>query len=430
MLTVKALPNGIALVNSSDFDLSAVKVGEHAIRNIGAKGTVLLEGPKLAPRGGRFPLSQWSSALRMPSEALSPHHLITAGVEPDALEPGLAGDPESSVNIQKLRAHRGTLFECADGYGGVCGGLIAYATRYLETEQLSILLNAVPPTHSHLPYPSGYEVLPTAVVSIRHAFERHGHEALGTIRIPTVWLKDRGIDHPELLKSLALAPPKGEMGPYRIAKDFNGALSAVETAYRNGYEHAAAQWSLEAWRLKPARELTPAELRFVCSGFDAGAALAMKAAQYLAGFGYLRLLSTFCPDTPGQRERFADWFAQQATEAFGDLRLEDARVMFERAHFFDRSPKTRAQWADTLAELAILRFREGHYHIGRTYLSQASELAAYRPKVLAAQDADPGGNKRAKIGIMIVICFLGFFSIRRLRRVWFGDLTRVRRKRR
>ena len=34
------------------------------------------------------------------------------------------------------------------------------------------------------------------------------------------------------------------------------------------------------------------------------------------------------------------------------------------------------------------------------------------------------------LGIMIIICVLGFFAVRRLRRVWFGELTRVRRRRR
>ena len=111
------------------------------------------------------------------------------------------------------------------------------------------------------------------------------------------------------------------------------------------------------------------------------------------------------------------------------MRLEDARVLFERAHFFEPNPKTRAQWADTLAELAILRFREGLHSEGRAYLEQAKTLAAFRPKVLAANDADPGINQRAKLGIVIIICVLGFFAVRRLRQVWFGELTRVRRTR-
>ena len=215
-----------------------------------------------------------------------------------------------------------------------------------------------------------------------------------------------------------------------MAKDFDGALGAMRSAYSGGHEGAAAQWALEAWRLKPERNLTVSELRFVCSGFDAGAALSMSRDLQVAALGYLLLISKHCPDTPGQRERFASWFSQQGVSAFAALRLEDARVLFERAHFFEPNPKTRAQWADTLAELAILRFREGLHSEGRAYLEQAKTLAAFRPKVLAANDADPGINQRAKLGIVIIICVLGFFAVRRLRQVWFGELTRVRRTRR
>lgn len=430
VLTVKSSPNGILVSNTSTFDLESIRIGEYALPKLRAKQTQEIDASKSPVSGGRLLLEHWQSALQITDRSLSEHHLITAGVLPDAVEPGMAGDPESSINVKLLRLYQGDGFVCAEGYDGVCGALVAYASRYLQVEQLSILLQAVPPDHIAETYPPGYEVLEPAVVSVRHAFERQGHIALAKIDIPKLWLLDRGIHHPELFKTLKWTLPDEPMPPHRVAKNFKGALSAMETAYLNGHESAAVQWSLEAWRLKGSRTLSPSELRFICSGFDAGAAMAIKAEQYVAGFGYLRLLSDFCPDTTGQRERFALWFSGQAAEAFADLRLEDARVMFERAHFFQGSPKTRSQWADTLAELAILRFREGHYMPGRAYLNKAAELAPYRPKVLAAQDADPGGNKRAKIGIMIVICFLGFFAIRRLRHVWFGDLTRVRRTRR
>ena len=102
--------------------------------------------------------------------------------------------------------------------------------------------------------------------------------------------------------------------------------------------------------------------------------------------------------------------------------------MFERADFFDSSPKTEAELADTLAELSILRFREGEVDMARDYLEKAARIAAFRPKVMAARDADPGGNKKAKVGLIILICLIGFFVVRKLRRVWFGDLTVTRRR--
>lgn len=428
VLTLKPNASGFSLVNTSAFTLEGIVAGVQIIPVLRAKQSLQLEPTQPQITGGRFVLNEWVSALTQTTHQMSRHHLMTAGLHPDAAVPGRAGDPESSENIQKLRGYRGAMIECHAGYQGVCGGLVAYAARYLQPAQLAVLLNVVTPEQTAARYPDGYAILPPVVISIRHAFERLGHTGLATIKMPNSWLVDRGINHPELFKALGFT--QKEIPAHRMAKHFPGAMSAIETAYRNGHESAAAQWSLEAFRLKPKRALSAAELRFMCSGFDAGAAFAIAAEQYVAAFGYLSLLSTACPDTPGQRERFADLFAQQGTTAFGELRLEDARTLFERAHFFDPSPKTRSQWADVLAELAILRFREGHYGVGRDHLRKASELAPFRPKVLAAQDADPGGNKRAKIGIMILICFLGFFAIRRLRRVWFGELTRVVRKRR
>ena len=86
-----------------------------------------------------------------------------------------------------------------------------------------------------------------------------------------------------------------------MAKDFDGALGAMRSFHSGGHEGAAAQWALEAWRLKPERNLTVSELRFVCSGFDAGAALSMSRDLQVAALGYLLLISKHCPDTPGQR---------------------------------------------------------------------------------------------------------------------------------
>lgn len=419
----------VSLENTSGFELIGIKVGDRVIPQLNATQSLRIDGAETEPQGGRFSLSQWSDALDQTGSDFAVHHLITAGVIPDAVEPGLAGDPEGSANVRALRAYHGPVFRCGT-QSDVCTALLAYASRYLAGSHLEHLLASVEPSATVRVDLPNYQGLPAAVESLRYTFENIGHQTLSSINLPKPWLLDRGLNHELLLSALGMSTSQVSGLSTRIAKDFDGALGAIGSAYSGGYEQAAAQWALEAWRLKPKRELTVSEVRFVCSGFDAGAALSMSRDWYVAALGYLLLISKHCPDTPGQRERFASWFSQQGVSAFAQLRLEDARVLFERAHFFEKSPKTRAQWADTLAELAILRFREGLHGEGRTYLDEAKTLAAFRPKVLAAQDADPGVNQRAKLGIMIIICVLGFFAVRRLRRVWFGELTRVRRRRR
>ena len=62
-----------------------------------------------------------------------------------------------------------------------------------------------------------------------------------------------------------------------------------------------------------------------------GAALHQRAERFVAAFGYLSLLSAYCDDTPSQRERYGDWFSIRSG-SLSDLRLEAARVLFERAY--------------------------------------------------------------------------------------------------
>ncbi len=376
--------------------------------------------------GGRFVLLSWQAALTNLDTTKILYHMRTAGLVPDTAQPGLAGDPDSSANIEELSQYEGNVFQCTTSNRRLCLGFVAYAARYLPSAQLEYLLQHVVPTEPQKAYRVAVAGLPDVIRSIRIALERKGVDALRTIQVPHVWYKDRGLVHPVQFEAIGLTMPAGLMSP-RVAKDQDGALGAIKSAYEGGHEIAAAHWALEAFRLrKTGSTLTHTNTILMCSGFDAGAAQTTKQDQFLASYSYLMLLSRLCPDTPGQRERFADWFSVQGRDAFADLRLVEAKVLFERAHFFDKGPKTEAQLADTLAELAILRFREGHLEHARSYLGDASRIAPYRPKVLAAQDADPGGNKRAKVGLIILICFMGFFVIRKLRRVWFGDLSKTR----
>ena len=426
-LRVEATERSIDIHNDTKFTIVAAQYGETSLPSIGGGEVHRLSYSEGVLSGGRFLVSEWRGALAALSQHSSRLHLMTAGVYPDVLQPGLAGDPLSSANIHALTQYSGPTIVCSSEYSVTCLGLLAHASAHLPIQQLEYLLQTVPPESELGDYPPNFGDLPPLLNSIRDAFERWGPTEIQKITVPTPWLHDRGITSTLLLGVLKIKTPSGFL-TQRIAKDFEGAYRAILSAYETGNDRAAAEWALEAWRLRSDRDILPEQHRIICSGFDAGAALHQRAERFVAAFGYLSLLSAYCDDTPSQRERYADWFSIQGRAAFSELRLEAARVLFERAYFFDSSPKTEAELADTLAELAILRFREGEVEIARTYLAKASRIAAFRPKVLAAQDADPGGNKRAKIGIVIIIGFLAFFAIRKLRRAWFGDLSGRRRR--
>ncbi|MGB0646925.1 MAG: hypothetical protein ACPGQS_07110, partial [Bradymonadia bacterium] len=136
--------SSLSVENTSGFDLIGIKVGDQIIPKLNAKQSFQIDGATLELEGGRFSLTQWSEALTRIEPDFRIHHLITAGVMPDAVEPGLAGDPEGSANIRALRAYRGPVFRCAQA-DGVCHGLVAYASRYLSGQHLEHLLKMTNP---------------------------------------------------------------------------------------------------------------------------------------------------------------------------------------------------------------------------------------------------------------------------------------------
>ena len=309
-LVTKVTEGQLSVENTSGFDLLGIKVGDQIIPQLNAKQSVRIDNETSEAEGGRFSLVQWSEALEQVGSDFAVHHLITAGVMPDAVEPGLAGDPEGSANIRALRGYKRLIFHCGED-GGVCTALLAYASRHLSGEHLEDLLARTNPSSTLSAPRSSYGGLPSAEESLRYTFENIGHQVLASIEVPKVWLLDRGLNHGLLLRALGMSSSPSSRISKHMAKDFDGALGAMRSAYSGGHEGAAAQWALEAWRLKPERNLPVSELRFVCSGFDAGAALSMSRDLQVAALGYLLLISKHCPDTPGQRERFASWFSQQ-----------------------------------------------------------------------------------------------------------------------
>ena len=150
--------------------------------------------------GGRFSLVQWSEALEQVGSDFAVHHLITAGVMPDAVEPGLAGDPEGSANIRALRGYKCSIFHCGED-GGVCTALLAYASRHLSGEHLEDLLARTNPSSTLSAPRSKLRGLPSAEESLRYTFENIGHQVLASIEVPKVWLLDRGLNHGLLLRA-------------------------------------------------------------------------------------------------------------------------------------------------------------------------------------------------------------------------------------
>ena len=86
--------------------------------------------------------------------------------------------------------------------------------------------------------------------------------------------------------------------------------------------------------------------------------------------------------------------------------------------------------ADTLAEISLLRFRDGALLAANAYLDEARDVGPLRPRVMEALGARPKADPRAKLAIFVIIVFMGLFVARRLRRVWSTDRGGARRLKR
>ncbi len=105
---------------------------------------------------------------------------------------------------------------------------------------------------------------------------------------------------------------------------------------------------------------------------------------------------------------------------------------FRAENYFAKRAIDKARLADTLAEISLLRFKEGDLFAGSSYLQEAQDVDPMRPRVVEALGARPQADPRAKLGIFIIIVFLGLFAVRRLRRVWTtgeGRSAQLKRRR-
>ena len=166
------------------------------------------------------------------------------------------------------------------------------------------------------------------------------------------------------------------------------------------------------------------EQRLICAALDRGAQTAMKHHRWLAAYAFASLAVGPCGESPAIRSRIAELFRHRGDEAFERLRLTDALAWFEGGFWFAGEAADRVRLADTNAELAILRFREDKIPQANTFLESARVFDPLRPRVIEAGRFKPTSSPRARFGVLVIILFLGFYAIRRLKRALVGDLNR------
>ncbi|MGC6418680.1 MAG: hypothetical protein ACON3Z_16265 [Bradymonadia bacterium] len=408
-----------AFINTSGAPLEGVRVGDMTLATMAPGAVVELDNAD-TPIIGRFALSRWADASE--SEEWVTFHLRTAGFYLDGANPGLPGDPTSSANLIALRELKATTLDSWSTMTQFRRALLTYAARHTNPGFVASLLKKIGPDTSA----SGSKLLPKEFGSVpdnlRIAVETQGAEDVilsALIQAPR-WARDRGLIDQAQFAALGVDTINLDSLP-----STDKAVVELTEAIRLGDEERAqslaARYAVSAGSQSRSSVLT----RMSCSVLDSAAADARRRAQWIATEAYLMAALRLCGDLDTLRERISQYYRARAEAAVGRLDLTTATDWLTGAYQTSRKPIDRAFLADTLAELALLRFRTEDAYRGKTYLARARALDPFRERVIAAGEHDPETDPRARVGVAIVIFFLAIFAWRRLRRALFGDIRRI-----
>lgn len=394
----------VRLTNTGAVPVLAVRAGDRTWARL-APGQRVDAAPDTPIATGRFPLEQWGEALQDLGGPWAETHLRTAGFYLDAVAPGPEGVPARAANLRLLQTVDP---DVAAGWAqppALRLGLAARAARHVPPGKLldRLLSLASPAVVSVWPPP--YDVLEPLNTLLRVAIEAGGADALPVLLAHPDWAADRGLDVPGLARAFGpeIGLPPATLDPSALpdalsAGDFAAAARAGVAAALDG-------------------DTTGDRARLACAALDVGAQRAVASERLLAAEAYLRLAAPLCGEAPTFRLRAASLLRAQGDRAHAGADLAGAVDWYRGALFLGDAAADRARLADTLADLALARFREDALTEGRVRLDEARDVDPLRPKVLAALDAAPSVDPRARVALVLVILFLLVFAVRRLRRV-------------
>ena len=376
------------------------------------------------------------------------YHLRTAGAYLDTLDPGRDGAPKEAANIVALENVPAHVFGHWVHGEPLQLALVAQAARHVPVDLLVKLMGVTEPTDEHAPWPEEYAILDTLPALMRDAIEAKGSAAIPGLLAHPTWAKDRGFDNPSLawafpahrkavrqaLTNRQDSAAKEALSVWKTGLDANFRAQLV-AALESDHTREAARLAVAAavrWMVNETKTLPADAARLTCATLDGAAVAMIRSHRLLAAEAHLRLAGAACGDRQIYRERVADLFAVMGEESVGRGDFESALPWFKGAHHFGHRAIDKARLADTLAEVSLLRFKEGDVVSGSAILDAAQAIDGLRPRVVEAAGVRPKADPRAKLGIFVIIVFLGLFAVRRLRKVWSigGDRGRGLKRRR
>jgi len=397
-LEVTADGDQLSVTNPGPFPVVGLRAGDSTRGRLEPGATWRTPRPDPAVVGGRFPLARWGDALADLDPAWAELHLRSAGLYLDAVDPGAPGEA-NAANLRALAAVDPDLAATWATGPPLRLALAARAAWHVPPGPLlTALLAAVDPAAPATPWPPAYARLESLPDLLRAAIESHGAAALQITLDHPKWAADRGLD---ATLARAWAPPAT---PTMARED-----EALATALASGDRRRAARLGAEA-------HLGGQGGRLVCSALDLGVQTGLNAGQLLAAEAYLRFAARACPARPPIRQRAAQLTRARGERAFHAGRLTTAAEWFRAGWWIASEAADEGRLADTLAELALLRYERKEVEAGNAFLEQARAVAPLRPRVLDAFEARPHVETRIRVALVVVVIVMVMFLLRRLRR--------------
>ena len=414
---------------------------------------------------GRIDLDQWDKALnQLPGSQLwAQIQLTTAGFDANktSVMSALLGSKQMQASIQALRHWTPDEEDLNfDQASRLKIGLLSYAARYTPTSHLlDRLITFVSPhgsiagNQSRQPWPEGYEQLPGILDSIRQAIEIHGISALPLVMENREWSTDRGFENIEL--AFALMPEVDVITALKERGDFNLAtliLQRIEEEEtlcqeRNKDGVLAAERHLEfmlkakksgnrkraiakavstvlMWRRNNLRPTYGQTTWILCNYLNIGAQSATNEKKLLAAQAYLNLSKDVCFGHPFYRSMVAELMRVRGDLSSFDLHFNEALQWYRSAVWVNNELVDRVRLIDTLSRLAIGEIAANHPKKARDYLKEARNLETpqmpIRETLVVASRLMPTPDRRAQIGMIILIFVLGIGAFSQIMRVLFG----------
>ncbi len=417
-LEVTSQGEQLVVVNKTAVEVVGLRAGDATLERLapGASWAPPTTDPPTV--GGRFPLAAWSTALADLDHAEL--HLRTAGFYLDAVHPGDPGEA-NAANLEALRTVDPAVAASWAEAPPLRLALAARAARYVPPGPLlSRLMERVQPSvepppsslSGSPPWPEAYQKLDALPDLVRTAIERHGPASLDVLLAAPAWAADRGIS----------VPLSAAWGRKVTAPPFDA--EALSSALSQGDRERAAELGVAA-------ALSGDRGRLACAALDLGVQTHLGAGRLLAAEGHLRLAARVCPAQAPLRQRAAELTRTRGERAFRSGDLRGAAEWFRAGWWIASERADQGRLADTLAELALLRYERKENEAGNAWLDQARAVEAIRPRVMDAFAARPTADPRVRIALGLIILVMALVVLRRLRRMRKDrpeSLSKVRRR--